>query len=500
MSRGGSFPTYPFLFYPLSFRLRQNLLTLGNSNRFDCARLLADFSFLIFSFSFLIMQEYLNRLNIAELSPMQQTAYDEIINKNNVSILSPTGSGKTLAFLLPLLKRLNPNPRPGAWPQAVVVTPSRELAQQIDDVFKRMKTNFASMSLCGGRSAMEAARVLKEVKPAVVFVTPGRLNDHIKRKDFDPGIPTILVVDEFDKCLELGFKKEMDVLVKELKFIKQTVFTSATLPNAESFEVDSLLLSKFQQAVMLNFCVAQNEVVNKTIEWNVVHSESNDKLETLAALLTHLKGEPTIVFVSHRESVDRVASYLKGLKFACSKYHGGMEQQNREREVYSFRAGSTNVLISTDLAARGLDIPEVRSIVHYHLPINQEAFVHRCGRTARWDADGNVFTILNPKETLPGYYPDFSVDLTLDVERVSPTAPKFTSIYIGKGKKDKISKMDIVGFLCKKGGLNATDIGRIDVDKYHAFAAINTQKVKRMLNDIAREKIKGQSVLIEIMR
>lgn len=446
------------------------------------------------------IKDILHKLNIAELSEMQQTVYDEIVNKRNLAILSPTGSGKTLAFLLPLLKRLKPNPRPNEWPQAVVVSPSRELTQQIEDVFKRMKTSFSSMALCGGRSAMDAARVLKEIKPAVVFATPGRLNDHLKRKDFDPGIPTILVVDEFDKCLELGFKKEMDSLVKEFKFIKQTIFTSATHPNTETFETDSLLLNRFQQSLLLDFCVTQNELVNKTIEWNVVHSPSNDKLETLAALLSHLKGEPTIVFVSHRESVDRVSAYLRQLKFSCSKYHGGMEQENREREVYSFRAGSTNILIATDLAARGLDIPEVRSIVHYHLPLNHEVFVHRCGRTARWDADGKVFTIVNPKEQLPDFYPNICVDIDINLTCVAPTQPTFTSIYLSKGKKDKISKMDIVGFLCKKGGLTMPDIGRIDIDKYHSFAAIKSQKVKRVLNDIAGEKIKGQSVLIEIMR
>lgn len=445
-----------------------------------------------------LTQNTLRNMGFTSLTPMQESMFKAVKEGKNVALLSPTGSGKTLAFLLPLLHRLKPSK---AWPQAVVIHPSRELAQQSEEVFRKMKTEFTSMALCGGRSAMEAGRKLKEVKPAIVFATPGRFNDHLKRKDFDGGLITTLVIDEFDKCLELGFKEEMNRLTQALKFTKQTIFTSATQPNIVLNEEPNLLFERYAKASILDFASTANEdAPENKIDWYVTPSPIADKLETLARLLTHIGGKPAIVFVSHRESVERVANFLKQHKFACSAYHGGMEQTMRERELYCFRAGSTNILISTDLAARGLDIPEVEAVVHYHMPINEEAFTHRCGRTARWTADGSVYLIQGPTEQCPDYYPRQAQHISLDDAPISPSRPKYATIYISKGKRDKISKIDIVGFLCKKGGLTSADIGRIDIEPNYSYVAINAQKANATLKAVAGEKIKGTRILIELMK
>ena len=448
-----------------------------------------------------LTQHVLRQLGFASLTPMQLAMFQAVMAGKDVALLSPTGSGKTFAFLLPLLHRLKPVEQQKGWPQAVVISPSRELAQQSEAVFKAMKTPFASMALCGGRASMDAGRKLKEVNPTVVFATPGRFNDHLDRGDFDGGIPTLLVIDEFDKCLELGFKAEMDTIARRLKFIKQTIFTSATLPRiATTEEEEAQLLKRYAKITPLDFREEEQVDMAEKFSWHIVPSPVNDKLETLAKLLTHLKGESAIVFVSHRESVERIATYLRSHKFAFSAYHGGLEQQLRERELYAFRAGSTNILISTDLAARGLDIPEVSAIIHYHLPLNEESFTHRCGRTARWEAEGSVYMILNPTEQVPAYFPDSFETIDTDDITIAPTAPRFASLYLGKGKRDKLSKMDIVGFLCKKGGLTANDIGRIDVDAHHAYVAIASKKVATTLRAVAGEKIKGMKVLIEAMK
>ncbi len=429
---------------------------------------------------------------------MQEAMFGAVKTGKDIALLSPTGSGKTLAFLLPLLHRLKPSK---AWPQAVVIHPSRELAQQSEEVFRRMKTEFSSMALCGGRSAMEAGRKLKETKPTVVFATPGRFNDHLKRNDFDGGLITTLVVDEFDKCLELGFKEEMNRIVQALKFTKQTIFTSATQPHFVREEEPNLLLERYAKASILDFSISdEGGMTENKIDWHIVPSPIADKLETLAQLLTNIGDHPAIVFVSHRESVERVASYLKSHKFACSAYHGGMEQTLRERQLYQFRAGSTNVLISTDLAARGLDIPEVQAVVHYHMPINEEAFTHRCGRTARWTATGSVYLILGPVEQCPDYYPEDASHLPLTDAPIHPTRPAYASLYISKGKRDKISKIDIVGFLCKQGGLTASDIGRIDITPNYSYVAVNARKASATLKAVAGEKIKGTRILIELMK
>ena len=185
------------------------------------------------------------------------------------------------------------------------------------------------------------------------------------------------------------------------------------------------------------------------------------------------------------------------MKVFCEVFHGGMEQDDRERALYKFRNGSCHVFISTDLAARGLDIPDIDNVVHYHLPQSQEGFVHRNGRTARWEAEGKAFVILHEEETLPEY-----VKLPVEVyelpEKVpAPGMPEFVTLYIGKGKKDKINKIDIVGFLSKKGGLGKEEVGRIDVKDHYAFAAISRKKAKQTLKLIQNEKIKGVKTLIE---
>ena len=226
-------------------------------------------------------------------------------------------------------------------------------------------------------------------------------------------------------------------------------------------------------------------------------SPIKDKLETLYKLLCNLGSQSTLVFCNHRESVDRVGKYLQSQKLPCGIFHGGMEQEDRERSLYKFRNGSCHVLISTDLAARGLDIPDIQNIVHYHMPIQEDGYVHRNGRTARWEAEGNSYIILHGEETLPAYVQEEPETFVLPENMPKPSQPEFVTLYIGKGKKDKINKIDIVGFLFKKGNLNKDEVGRIDVKDHYSFAAISRKKVKQTLNLIRNEKIKGVKTIIE---
>ena len=179
------------------------------------------------------------------------------------------------------------------------------------------------------------------------------------------------------------------------------------------------------------------------------------------------------------------------------KLSGGMEQKLREDAIYKFSNGSANILVATDLASRGLDIPDIDNIIHYHLPIDHDSYVHRIGRTARWENSGNAYFILGPEEHLPDFVPQDLQTVSLPDNLPLPPKPLMSTIYIGKGKKDKISKGDILGFLCKKGGLTTADIGRIDVAERYAYAAVKTTKVKGMLNNVKGEKIKGLKTIIE---
>lgn len=434
-------------------------------------------------------QDILCNLQIEQLTPMQEAAREAYRENKDLVLLSPTGSGKTLAFLLPLVQTLKAGVQ-GV--QAVVLVPSRELALQIETVFKSMNTPFKAMSCYGGRPAMEEHRTMRGINPSVIIGTPGRMNDHLKKENFDARTVIALVIDEFDKCLEFGFHDEMSEVIGQLPSLRKRVLLSAT----DAEEIPQFAgVGDGSQLVKLNFLTS--EPVSERLNLQKVLSPDKDKLETLYRLLCTLGDRSTLVFVNYRESVERVAGYLQSKKFPCDAFHGGMEQADRERALYKFRNGSCPVLVSTDLAARGLDIPGIDNIVHYHLPVNEEAFTHRNGRTARWEARGSSFLLLHAEERLPDYIPEDIPVFELPEQTPKPAKSRWATLYIGKGKKDKLNKIDIVGFLYKKGGLAKEDIGQVDVKEHYAFVAIRRSKVNQLLTLIRGEKIKGIKTVIE---
>ena len=429
----------------------------------------------------------LTNLKIESLNPMQETAIESWREGKDLILLSPTGSGKTLAYLLPLLETLQPDVK-GV--QAVVLVPSRELALQIDQVFKSLNTPYKVMSCYGGRPAMEEHRTMKGINPSVIIGTPGRMNDHLGKQNFDVTDVQTLIIDEFDKCLEFGFQEEMATVIGQLPRLKRRFLLSAT--DAEEIP----RFTGLNQTLKLNF-LSVDEPISERIHIYKVLSPIKDKLETLYQLLCTLGNKSSLVFCNHRESVERVGKYLQSKKYPCGIFHGGMEQDDRERSLYKFRNGSCHVLISTDLAARGLDIPEIENIVHYHMPIQEDGYIHRNGRTARWEADGNSYIILHPEENLPAYIQEEPEWFEIPENIPHPAQPQFVTLYIGKGKKDKINKIDIVGFLSKKGNLGKEEIGRIDVKDHYAYVAITRKKIKETLKSIENEKIKGIKTVIE---
>ena len=433
------------------------------------------------------ISQALENLKIEALNPMQEASINAWHEGKDLILLSPTGSGKTLAYLLPLLDTLNPEVK-GV--QAVVLVPSRELALQIDQVFKSMNTPYKAMSCYGGRPAMEEHRTMKGIQPSIIIGTPGRMNDHLSKQNFDVSTVRTLVIDEFDKCLEFGFQEEMATVIGQLPNLERRFLLSAT----DSEEIPQF--AGMNRTTKLSF-LSEDEAVSERIHIYKVMSPIKDKLETLYKLLCTLGSQSTLVFCNHRESVDRVGKYLQSQKLPCGVFHGGMEQEDRERSLYKFRNGSCHVLISTDLAARGLDIPDIENIVHYHLPIQEDGYIHRNGRTARWEAEGNSYIILHEEELLPAYITEEPKNFHLPEVTPKPSQPEFVTLYIGKGKKDKINKIDIVGFLSKKGQLGKDEVGRIDVKDHYAFAAIARKKAKQVLSLIRNEKIKGVKTIIE---
>ena len=438
------------------------------------------------------IQKILTKLRITELNEMQQHAAEAILGSDgDVVLLSPTGTGKTLAYLLPLVQLVDNN---SDQVQALVITPGRELALQSDNVLKSMGSGLRSTACYGGRAAMDEHKVLKEVKPQIVFGTPGRLNDHLDKENISRYGIRYLVIDEFDKCLEMGFHAEMQKLIKSLPGLQRRFLLSAT-----NMEQMPQFVNMSKKGTLIDF-LPDDEQTSERITLFEVHSPQKDKLETLKQLLLSFGDASSIVFLNYRESVERVNRYLVEQGFTTSCFHGGLEQKEREAALYRFSNGSANVLVSTDLASRGLDIPNIGNIIHYHLPESEDGYIHRVGRTARWDAKGRSFFILHSEEHIPDYVEGDVETFEPIAKSKEPKAPKNTTLYIGKGKKDKISKGDIVGFLCKAGGLTADMIGRIDVKDRYTYAAIKREKLQQVLCQTRGEKIKGIKTIVEECR
>ncbi len=427
------------------------------------------------------------KLGVESLNDMQKaTAKAMQAGKGDVVVLSPTGTGKTLAYLLPLVEMITPE---SETVQAVVIVPGRELALQSQQVLAALGA-VRGMACYGGRAAMEEHRALKQLRPQVIFATPGRLNDHLAKGNISADDVRLLIIDEFDKCLDMGFENEMRTALASLPQVKRRVLLSATNSPRIPMFVENAKLE------CIDF-VGEAEKVKQRIAVYEVKSDSKDKLDTLHRLLLAFNGESTIVFLNHRESVERTNAFLVEQGFVTSLFHGGLEQDARETALYRFANGSANVLVCTDLASRGLDIDDVQHIVHYHLPETADAYTHRIGRTARWDKLGNGYFILSEGERIPEYVDSEVQPFALPTANGKAQMPRMATLYIGKGKKDKISKGDILGFLCKKGHLNNDDIGRIDVKERYAYVAVSRNKVKRLLADVAGEKIKGVKTIVE---
>lgn len=419
---------------------------------------------------------------------MQQVAIEAIKKDQDVILLSATGSGKTLAFLLPILEHLE---KKNKETQALIVVPSRELAIQIEQVFKKMGTGEKITSTYGGhKREIEENNLIQP--PAIIVGTAGRLCDHIRRKNITVDSISTLVLDEFDKSLELGFQEEMKFIIDSLKNVKKKILTSAT----DALEIpDFIRLNNLQK---INFLMPGEEKESLTIK--TVSSPEKDKSQTLFKLLCYLGNRSTIVFCNHREAVERTSNLLMQKGIYNEFYHGGMEQQQRDSALSKFRNGTTNVLVTTDLASRGLDIPYIRYIIHYHLPLSEEAFTHRNGRTARMDASGTAILILNEEENLPPYISESVEKIQLPEEDILPEKPKWTTLFIAAGKKDKVNKVDIVGFLTKKGELKKEDIGLIEVKDFMSFAAIRKIKMNHLLHLIRDQKIKNRKVKMEVAK
>ena len=432
-----------------------------------------------------IISNIREKLGIECLNDMQREMLDSINEPGDLVLLSPTGSGKTLAFIAPMLKELK---APNGKLQAVIIAPSRELVIQIFGIVRAIATGHKVTCCYGGHSVADERQSLSVV-PSIIVSTPGRLLDHINREHINVFTTRLLVLDEFDKSLELGFHDEMKRILRRMPNISRRTLTSATM--IDEFP-DFLLL---HQVRIVNFLADKKELDSRLTVWSV-RSDAKDKLEAALSLLKSITPGRTIIFANHRESAERIQEFLVQRGVSAGLYHGGLDQQEREMALTLFDNGSNLILVTTDLGSRGLDIADVASIIHYHLPTSREIYTHRNGRTARVAANGNVYVLLGPNEEVPDYI-TFNDELSLNkANATAELKSQVASIYFNAGKNEKICRGDIVGFIANNGGITAQEIGTISLHDHYAIVAVPRAKVDDILSRIARLKIKNKRVRI----
>ena len=430
----------------------------------------------------------LQALQIEHLNMMQQEALQSILDESNILLVSPTGSGKTLAFLLAVFYLLEEEKTNI---QCLILLPTRELAIQIEQVWKSMRTGF-KVNVCYGGHSIEVETKNLSQAPALLIGTPGRILDHIQRKSFEADGIRILILDEFDKSLEVGFHEEIAAIIAAIPKLEKRILVSATA----KMEIPTFTGVKAPRVLDFSLSTAQNE----QLIMKLVHSKEKDKFETLFQLLCSLESEPALIFCNHRDATERLAQLLNKAGIITAFYHGGMDQDDRERAITRFRNGSVNYLVATDIAARGLDISAIKHVVHYHLPKLEKEFIHRNGRTARMHASGTSYILLSMEEELPTFIgSDIEIFIPLESAPL-PTAPIFQTIYVSGGKKNKLNKTDIVGFFIQKGKLDKSDIQLIEVKDFMSFVAVKKTKIPAFLRAIKEEKMKGKKYKIEVLR
>lgn len=425
----------------------------------------------------------LDKLGIEKLNNMQEEAKFAIHSNPNVVLLSPTGTGKTLAFLLPIIEELDDDCE---HIQALILVPSRELAIQIEQVAREMGTGYKINAFYGGQSFSKDRSEL-ETPPSILIGTPGRIADHLRRETFDVTDIKALVLDEFDKSLEVGFEADMTEIIDSLPNVKKKILTSAT----KGIEIPAFVGLKKETTI--NFLdTGRSELTIKTVV-----SPSKDKLGTLVDLLNHIGNKQGLIFCNFKDSIQRVSDFLSDNNIPHGCFYGGLEQMDRENALIKFRNGTHRLLIATDLAARGIDVPEMNFIIHYHLPLKAEEFTHRNGRTARMHSDGTAYVLKWSEEELPSFInADGVEELSKDQP---PSKTEWTTLYISGGRRDKISKGDIAGFFFKEGKLKKGELGDIELKQDAAFAAVKADKVDQVLKLIDNKKLKTKKVRITVI-
>ncbi|HQV01369.1 MAG TPA: DEAD/DEAH box helicase, partial [Bacteroidia bacterium] len=422
-----------------------------------------------------------SHLGISNLNQLQNDVLQATYQ--HIHVIAPTGSGKTVAFLLPVLSSLDVNNKAL---RALIVVPMRELALQIAQVFTQMQTGYKCVCCYGGHNMQAEVRSLQQT-PTLIIGTPGRLQKHISLNNIDTSHLKVLVLDEFDKSLEIGFAESMQTIVASCNNTK-IILTSATAMPA---------LPDFLKHYNWHYIRSEHQIPEITCYSAKVLGD--DKAEALLLMLNSFAAEPAIVFCNHRDAAQRLSSFMQTHKISHSLYHGKLEQQQREMAWIQFANGSNRLLITTDLASRGLDIARVKHIIHYQLPQTAETNTHRNGRTARMQATGNAYYLLDKGDVMPLFITAKLNPFQWPQQMQPWPKIQWVTLYIASGKKDGLSKTDVLGVLYKKASFQKNDLGLMSVFDHFILIAITANLASIAWQTLTNYKVKNKKVKVSLL-
>lgn len=333
----------------------------------------------------------IDKMGFEAATPVQAKAIGPMKEGKDVLVQAPTGTGKTCAFGIPAMEMVNPR---GRGIQKVILCPTRELAIQTANVLKKLamfKPGIRILALYGGEPIYRQISALRR-QPQIVVATPGRMIDHIQRRTVRLDSVNLVVLDEADRMLDMGFREDMDTILKSVPDERQTVLFSATL-SREIKEIASTYQTDAEQ-----IGIAQDTLTVDCVEQYYTEIKGKAKTSALVSLLEEKKFALSLVFVATKAMADMLAGQLQHGGFKAAAIHGDLRQRQRDQVMSQYRRGDINILVATDVAARGIDVNNIDAVINYDLPQDSDSYVHRIGRTGRANKTGVAYTFIYPKE------------------------------------------------------------------------------------------------------
>ena len=436
----------------------------------------------------------LESLGFKSMTAIQAQSLPPILAGKDVIAQGQTGSGKTVAFGLGLLSTIDFSLFKT---QGLVLCPTRELAEQVSSELRRLARsipNVKIITLYGGTPLKAQANSLAK-GVHIVIGTPGRIEDHLNKNTLDLSNMKTLVLDEADRMLDMGFKKTLDIIIEQVPAARQTLLFSATFP--DSIKV---IAQKIMQAPVSTSVAPTQDTVRVDHHFYLVENDKH-RMTALQLLLLDRSYTSAAVFCNTRQDTQVVAGGLKSAGFSAAALHGDMEQKDRDQTLIRFTNNSINILVATDVAARGLDIASLDLVINYHLPREMDVYTHRIGRTGRAGAKGIACSLYNQNEQFRLDQLENHLERQLNPDELPteeiihqpPTRPEMSTLRIEGGKKQKLRPGDIVGALTKGTDINGDQIGKIQVFDNWAYVAVKRDLNKTALNKLTTGKLKGKS-------